>query len=83
MWNSLLFELLICNKSLTIAVMVLYFVWRDGVMLPVTIFPVYDLFSQLAYTLAEQIPIGIRTWLDVGVATERIEVVLQCSYTRS
>ena len=55
--------------------MVLFFVWRDGVMLPVTIFPVYDLFSQLASTLAEQIPVGIRTWLDVGVATNRIEVI--------
>ena len=63
--------------------MVLFFVWRDGVMLPITIFPVYDLFSQLAYTLAEQIPIGIRTWLSVGVATSRIEVRQFSKHVRS
>ena len=78
LWNTLLLEMTLCNKRLTIAVMVLVYVAQDGVLMAATIFPAYDLFSQLSYQLSEQIPMGIKTWLDVGVCTNRIEVRPLC-----
>ena len=62
------------NKYLALTLLVLVFVLQDGVLLAATIFPVYELVSQVSESLASNATYFVRHWYDFKVSADRIQV---------
>ena len=48
--------------------------WHKGALAAAALFPAYDLLSQLAFMLTDMVPYAIKTWMDVAISFERLQV---------
>ena len=76
-------ELYTFNQRLITAIIVLVYAYIQGHLTAVKIFPAFTLIQILNESLMNQVSWTIRTWLEVGVSLNRIQVQTQNALTLS
>ena len=73
-WSALLTEMYTFNSRLITALIVVVYVLTQHQLSAAKVFPMLSFFNILSESLLNQVPWGIKTWLEIKVSTDRIQV---------